>query len=92
MIARILGEGQFDVSDSAVDRLNALDAQVEAAIEAGDRDAFSASLGELLDVVRSIGIPHDPEAIDVSDIVLPPADASLEEVRDMLSDDGLIPG
>ena len=27
-----------------------------------------------------------------SDLILPPADATLEEVRDLLSDDGLIPG
>ncbi|KQY63891.1 MULTISPECIES: PspA-associated protein PspAA [unclassified Nocardioides] len=92
MIVRILGEGQYDVSDNAVDRLNALDAQVEAAVEADDTDAFTAALAELLGVVRTVGVPHDAEAIDVSDVVLPPADATLEEVREQLSDDGLIPG
>ncbi|WP_067438261.1 PspA-associated protein PspAA [Nocardioides jensenii] len=92
MIVRILGEGQYDVADGAVDRLNTLDAQVESAVEADDTDAFTAALGELLDVVRSVGVPHDAEAIDVSDVVLPPSDATLDEVRELLSDDGLIPG
>lgn len=92
MIVRILGEGQFDVADSGVDRLNALDAQVESAVEAEDHDAFASALGELLDAVRSVGVPHAADAIDVSDVVLPPSDATLDEVRDMLSDDGLIPG
>lgn len=92
MIVRILGEGQFDVADSVVDRLNALDALVESAVADGDAKAFSTALDELLDVVRTVGVPHDAEAIDVSDVVLPPSDASLEEVRELLSDDGLIPG
>lgn len=92
MIVRILGEGQFDVADNAVERLNELDAQVEAAVEAQDTAAFGDALAELLKVVRTVGVPHDAEAIDVSDVVLPPADATLEEVRDQLSDDGLIPG
>jgi len=36
MIVRILGEGQFDVDDSATDELNALDATLEKAVNAGD--------------------------------------------------------
>jgi len=92
MIVRILGEGQYDVADSALDRLNALDAAVEAAIEAGDEAAFSTSLAGLLDGVRTAGIPRSVESLDESDLILPPADASIDEVRELLSDDGLIPG
>lgn len=92
MIIRILGEGQYDVSDDAVDRLNRLDAEVESAVAAGDEAAFSTALSELLDTVRSIGVPHALDSIDSSDVVLPPSDASLEEVRESLEDDGLIPG
>ena len=32
------------------------------------------------------------EALDASDLILPMADATLAEVKDMLSGDGLIPG
>ncbi|MFZ2504111.1 MAG: hypothetical protein WAW88_15740 [Nocardioides sp.] len=92
MIVRILGEGQFDVSEAATDRLNSLDAAVEAAVEAGDEAAFSAALHQLLEAVRSAGVPHDQEALDSSDVILPPADASIDEVRDLMADDGLIPG
>src|SRR3546814_10114207 len=90
MIVRILGEGQFDVADSAVDRLNRLDDEVEKAVESGDEDAFTAALEELLKVVRTIGAPHDLEGLEVSDVVLPPADATIAEVRELLSDDGLL--
>jgi hypothetical protein len=92
MIVRILGEGQYDVSDEALGRLNKLDAAVEAGIESGDVDAFGAALSALLDGVRTVGVPHDAESLDESDLILPPADATIDDVRALLSDDGLIPG
>jgi hypothetical protein len=92
MIVRILGEGQYDVSDDSLDRLNVLDSAVEAAVAASDEEAFATALSALLDDVRSAGEAHDEASLDESDLILPPADATLEEVREMLSDDGLIPG
>jgi hypothetical protein len=92
VIIRILGEGQFDVSDDAVDRLNELDAALEAAIDANDEAAFAPALTALLDGVRTVGVPHAADDLVESDLILPPADASMDEVRAMLSDDGLIPG
>ncbi|GAA2148033.1 hypothetical protein GCM10009844_25990 [Nocardioides koreensis] len=92
MIIRILGEGQYDLSEDALPRLNELDSAVEAAVESGDEQAFATALADLLDGVRTAGVPHAADALDESDLILPPADASLEEVRELLSDEGLIPG
>ncbi len=92
MIVRILGEGQFDVADDALDRLNEYDAAVEAAVDADDTEAFTAALTTLLDGVRTAGVPHEVDSLDESDLILPPADASIDEVRALLSDDGLVPG
>jgi hypothetical protein len=92
MIVRILGEGQFEVADAELDRLNELDAAVEAEIDAGNEEAFTARLTELLDGVRDVGAPLPDDSLEDSDLILPPADATLEEVREMLADDGLIPG
>ena len=92
MIVRILGEGQYDVSDDAIAALNELDAKVESAVEAGDERAFHEALAALLDGVRTAGVPHQAESLDSSDLILPMADATLGEVKDMLSDEGLIPG
>ena len=92
MIVRILGEGQFDVSDDALDRLNQLDAAVESAVEAGDQESFDRALAALLDGVRTVGIAHAADSLDESDLILPPSDATIDEVRQLLSDDGLIPG
>ncbi|PVG82712.1 hypothetical protein DDE18_10120 [Nocardioides gansuensis] len=92
MIVRILGEGQYDVSDTVVDALNSLDAQVESAIEAGDEESFRTALEALLAGVRERGTAHPADSLDESDLILPPGDATLEEVRELLGDEGLIPG
>jgi hypothetical protein len=92
MIVRILGEGQYDFADDALSALNGLDEQLEAAVEGGDEAVFRSALSSLLDAVRSSGSRHDDSTLDESDLILPPADATIEEVRELLSDDGLIPG
>jgi hypothetical protein len=92
MIVRILGEGQLDLPDSALDELNVLDDTLESACDSEDEDAFGPALTALLDKVRELGTPIPADQIVPSDLVLPPADASIAEVTGLLSDDGLIPG
>lgn len=92
MIVRILGEGQLELADSALAELNELDAKLETAVEAGDEASFTAALGALLGRVRELGSPADPEALAPSALILPQADATMDEVRELLSSDGLIPG
>ena len=55
-------------------------------------ETFSQSLDALLAAVRSVGVPLPDESLVDSDLILPPSDATLEEVRELLNDDGLIPG
>ncbi|AVV43068.1 hypothetical protein PYK79_19720 [Streptomyces sp. ID05-04B] len=92
MIVRIMGEGQWELADSHFVEMNKLDDDLLAEMESGDEDGFHRTLGALLDAVRRLGAPLPDEALEPSELILPSPDASLEEVRDMLSDDGLIPG
>ena len=92
MIVRILGEGQLEVAESATSELNVLDAALEKAVNAGDENAFRPALAALLDRVRALGSPLATDALEPSDLILPPADADLEEVRGMLTEEGIIPG
>lgn len=92
MIVRILGEGQFEVDDSHLTELNRLDEALAATIDSGDDAAFRAALTALLDEVRRTGSPLPADEIVNSQLVLPYAEAHVDEVRDMLSGDGLIPG
>ncbi len=92
MIVRILGEGQLGVPDGELGVLNELDDSLQRAVEAGDEAGFAQALTALLARVREVGTPLPVDELVPSDLVLPSSDASLPEVRDLLGDDGLIPG
>jgi hypothetical protein len=91
MIVRISGEGQFDLADSESGRLNELEAAVVTAVEAGDEPAFKQALAALLDYVRSAGSAVAEDALEGSDVILPPSDTSLKEAESEFTGEGLIP-
>ena len=72
--------------------LNALDGAVEDAVEAGDEAAFAAALAALLAAVRAAGAPLADDCLEDSDLILPPADATLDEVRAAAHGRGPDPG
>ena len=92
MIVRISGEGQFSIDDAATAELNRLDSELEAAVNRNDEAAFTAALHGLLEQVRAQGSPLPADTLEPSDLILPPEDASMDEVREMLTEEGLIPG
>ena len=92
MIVRILGEGQFRVDAAAAAELNHLDSSLETAVEHNDEPAFKAALTGLLAQVRAQGSPLPSDTLEASDLILPHQDSSMDEVRRLLTDEGLIPG
>ncbi len=92
MIVRISGEGQFSIDDAATAELNRLDSELEAAVDRNDEAAFTEALHGLLEQVRARGSALPADTLEPSDLILPPEDASMDEVREMLTDEGLIPG
>ncbi len=92
MIVRIMGEGQVTVDDARLAELNTLDDKLLAEVQAGDEEGFRRTLEALLGEVRRIGEPLPDDALEPSQLILPAGDATLEQVREMLSEDGLIPG
>jgi hypothetical protein len=92
VIVRISGEGQFSIDDAATAELNRLDSELEAAVNRNDEAAFTAALHGLLDQVRARGSALPADTLEPSDLILPPQDASMDEVREMLTEEGLIPG
>ena len=91
MIVRLLGEGQFRVDDSLIGRLNELDAEVEKAVAAGDERALWSGLQALADAVREHGVKLADDDLSPSDAIVPPEDLSLDEARELLTGEGLIP-
>jgi hypothetical protein len=92
VIVRILGEGQFRVDDAVAADLSKLDAELESAVEHGDQAAFTAALTSLLTEVRAQGSPLPPDILEPSELILPHQDSSMDQVRKLLTDEGLIPG
>ena len=94
MIMRVMGEGQFEVADTHLDRLNRLDHDLLTALESGDDARFRAALDGLLGAVRECGRPLPDDALEPSDLILPSSDATIDEVTRLLraEGDGLIPG
>lgn len=92
MIVRILGEGQFDVPAHEIGRLNNLDDAVTAAVDSGTADTFAVALLALIAAIHTAGAPLPDDALQPSDGIVPAPDSSVEEVRELLRGDGLIPG
>jgi hypothetical protein len=92
LIVRILGEGQFDVSEDTLEGLNDFDDKLVAALDDDDAAAYSDALAALLDGIRASGERLPDDYLGPSDLVLPGADSSIDDVRALLSEEGLIPG
>ncbi len=77
----------------SVAELNSLDNEVESAVDRRRRGTLGRALHALLEQVRSSGTPVPDGELEDSDLILPAADATLEDVRELLSgsDEGLVP-
>ena len=91
MIVRIMGEGQYRLSEEVLDRVNELDNTIVKAVDADDEDGFHESFEEMLDVIRSEGEHLGDEEIETSDIIVPPPDTSFAEAAAEFTGEGLIP-
>ncbi|HVW31597.1 MAG TPA: hypothetical protein VHL53_03565 [Acidimicrobiia bacterium] len=92
MILRILGEGQLEVEAESLHELNELDEALINAVDKGDEALFRSCLSNLVNRVRQVGRPVPADHLGPSEFILPGEDATLEEVRGLLSEEGLIPG
>jgi hypothetical protein len=91
MIARVVGEGQYEVDDGLMERLNALDRKAMEALEREEEGDLDRCLDEMGELVRSEGRRIGDEELVPSDIVIPPSDLTLEETRKLVSEAGFIP-
>ncbi|MCP9959260.1 MULTISPECIES: PspA-associated protein PspAA [Streptomyces] len=91
MIVRIMGEGQVRLADDHLAELDGLDDELLAEVETGDGAGFRRTLHALLDRVRELGEPLPDDSLEPSELILPAPDATLEEVRSLLSGAGLFP-
>ncbi len=92
MIVRIMGEGQRELPTEHLAELNELDEALADAVSVGDEAAFERQLAVLLQRVRVLADPVPDDVLWVSEAILPAEGCSLIEVRNLLGEQGLIPG
>jgi hypothetical protein len=90
MIIRILHEGQYEIQDESLQRLNAVDEDMFAAAASANEGRFRQLLDQALGIIRREGRALAVEDLRPSDLVLPSPDSTLEEVRALLAQEGLI--
>ena len=92
MIVRIIGEGQYRVSDSVMDRINEVDNRLVDIVAKDDRAGFARVYGELFQAIRQHCEPVPDDELVESDVVLPPEDTTFEEAKDLFLGEGIVPG
>jgi hypothetical protein len=91
VIVRIATEDQYRLPEEDAARLNELDNEAVAAVEAGDEERFHATFEAMLDLVRRDGQRVGEDELAESDVILPPPDLSFAEAQGEFTGDGLIP-
>ena len=91
MIVRLMGEGQYRVSDDLRDRLSELDDLAGAAAEADNEEELDGHLDRMWQLVRAEGEKLPDDELSASDAVIPPSDLTLAETRRLMSAEGFIP-
>lgn len=90
MIVRVMSEGQYEVGDDIMGRLNELDHQAMEALDREDEAELDEYLREMGEIVRGAGQRLADDDLRPSDIIVPSADFTLEETRKLVTEEGFI--
>jgi hypothetical protein len=90
-----MGEGQYEIDKKHLDAVNKIDNNIVKIVKSKDEKvvatAFKTEYKKLIDYVRKNGKKIPNEIIKPSDLIIPPADLTLEEARKIFTGEGLIP-
>ena len=89
MIIRILGQGQFDVKSTLFDDLNKIDNTIVGCVQNGDDVEYKRGLAELIGLILTEGTKLPDTELVESAVIIPPADMTLEEARQVFRGDGI---
>jgi hypothetical protein len=91
VIARLMGEGQYRIDEVLRAQLNELDERAAGAVDAEDEGALDDVLDEMWQLVRDRGERLPDDELSASDLIIPPSDLTLEETRQLFTEEGLVP-
>jgi hypothetical protein len=90
MIVRVQGERQYRLDDAARRELEEIDGRLVGAVRGGDAEATHQLLAEAIALVSARGEPLGEADLAPSDLILPPADATLDETSGLLESEGML--
>ncbi|PWU79925.1 MAG: hypothetical protein DLM72_14930 [Candidatus Nitrosopolaris wilkensis] len=91
-IVRVIGHGQFKVDNRTAKKINKIDDNLIKIIqthEQGEKD-FARIVDEVLGLVKKVGLPLEHREIVESDIIVPGADISIEDAKNMMRGKGFM--
>jgi hypothetical protein len=91
VIIRLMTAGQYRADDALQSRLDELDDEAVAALEADDEERLDGALARMWQLVQAEGEELPDDSLETSDAIIPPPDLTLEETRALFSDQGLVP-
>lgn len=92
MIIRIMGTGQFEVKSSLFDELNTIDNMIVDCVQKGDVAGYQKKFSELIGLVLREGKKLPDDQIVESSVIIPPADMTITEARQIFTGEGIFKG
>jgi len=101
IIVRVSGQGQFKVNREILDRINGIDNSIVNLLENTDTDVDDNSIKvkqkelkekviEIINLIRTNGMPLDDKEIIQSQIMIPNPDISVDEAKRIFRGEGII--
>ena len=98
---RVSGHGQFKVNREILDRINDIDNSIVNLLENTDTDVdvnsikvkqkeLNEKVNEIINLIRTNGIPLDDKEIIQSQIMIPNPDISVDEAKKIFRGEGII--
>jgi hypothetical protein len=84
-IVRVIGHGQFKVDNRTAKKINKIDAElikIIQTLELGEK-GYARRVDEVLGLIKKVGLPLEHKEIVESDIIVPGADISIEDAKNM---------
>lgn len=90
MIVRIQGEGQYELDDTARQRLDELDGELFKSVDTQDSPNFHKTLEAIVKLIEERGTKVPNDRVVPSDLILPPTDISVVEAKRLFTDEGYL--
>ena len=103
-VARIMGDGQYRINSTILSNLNKIDNELVELFDSksfSDKDSnnnieinsrFQTMLSEMVSLIKNNGKELSSEELVPSDFIIPPADTSIQEAKELFQGEGIFPG